>query len=279
VRPPRKQVVGITRPMKYPYEAGVPADGTHRLDLGATNMGVFDRLANIWRGFLSLWVSDIENRNPEAVYEAAINERIEQHKTLRKAVSGIYYMRNKLQAELETKERQLREVMAQLPIAVEDGEDEVALVLIQKKDELTSQIEQLSAELKKVLEQAEEAKSGLISFQAEIEKLKREKDEMLARKATAEARLAIQETLNGLSTEGDIKALENVREGIKKLQAEADIGSEIQGGSLDAKLRSIKERAASSTARSQLDEMKRQAAARRTAVEGASAAAGMKKTI
>jgi phage shock protein A len=242
-------------------------------------MGVFDRLANIWRGFLSLWVSDIENRNPEAVYEAAINERIEQHKTLRKAVSGIYYMRNKLQAELETKERQLREVMAQLPIAVEDGEDEVALVLIQKKDELTSQIEQLSAELKKVLEQAEEAKSGLISFQAEIEKLKREKDEMLARKATAEARLAIQETLNGLSTEGDIKALENVREGIKKLQAEADIGSEIQGGSLDAKLRSIKERAASSTARSQLDEMKRQAAARRTAVEGASAAAGMKKTI
>ena len=37
-------------------------------------MGFFDRLANVWRGFLSLWVSDIESRNPEAVYEAAIDE-------------------------------------------------------------------------------------------------------------------------------------------------------------------------------------------------------------
>ena len=41
-------------------------------------MGFFDRLANVWRGFLSLWISDIEARNPEAVYEAAIDERVRQ---------------------------------------------------------------------------------------------------------------------------------------------------------------------------------------------------------
>ena len=58
-------------------------------------MGFFDRLANVWRGFLSLWVSDIENRNPEAVYEAAINERVKKHRELKKAVSGIVYLRNK----------------------------------------------------------------------------------------------------------------------------------------------------------------------------------------
>lgn len=239
-------------------------------------MGFFDRIANVWRGFLSLWVSDIESRNPEAVYEAAIDERVRKHRELKKAVSGIVYLRNKLSTELESKERELKEVMAQLPVAIDDGEDEVALVLIQKKDELTSSIESLSAELKKVSEQAEEAKSGLLAFQGEIEKLKREKEQMLAKKANAEARIRIQETLDGLSTDADVKALENVREHISKLQAEADIGSEIKGESLDTKLKKIKEKAANSSARSQLDEMKRQVAARKTAAEGAGS---VKKSI
>lgn len=231
-------------------------------------MGFFDRLGNIWKGFVSLWISDIETRNPEAVYEAAIDERVKKHRDLKKAVSGIVYLRNKLSAELETKERELKEVMQQLPIAVQDGEDEVALVLIQKKDELTSEIEGISEELSKVSAQAEDAKSGLIAFQAEIEKLKREKEKMLAKKANAEARIDIQSTLDGLSTDADIKALDNVRTHIDKLQAEADIGSEIQGDSLDSKLAKIKQKAASSSARNQLEEMKKQMAARSAAAEG-----------
>jgi phage shock protein A len=238
-------------------------------------MGLFDRIANVWKGFLSLWVSDIENRNPEAVYESAIDERVHRHKDLKKAVSGIVYLRNKLSTELETKERQLKQVMTQLPVAIDEGEDEVALVLIQKKDELTASIEGLSHELKKISDQAEDAKTGLLAFQSEIEKLKREKDSMIAAKANAEARIQIQETLDGLSTDADVKALDNVREHIQKLQAEADIGGELQEGSLDAKLAKIKEKAASSSARSQLAEMKRQMDARKAgAVEG-----GIKKTI
>ena len=239
-------------------------------------MGFFDRLANVWKGFRSLWISDVESRNPEAVYESAIDERVRKHRELKKAVSGIVYLRNKLSTELEQKERELREVMGQIPIAIEDGEDEVALVLIQKKDELTTSIEGLSTELKKVSDQAEEAKAGLLQFQSEIEKLKREKESMLAKKANAEARIQIQETLDGLSTDADVKALDNVREHISKLQAEADIGSEIQGDSLDAKLAKIKEKAANSSARSQLEEMKRQMASRQAAAEGAS---GVKKSI
>jgi len=238
-------------------------------------MGFFDRLSNVWRGFLSLWVSDIENRNPEAVYESAIDDRIHKHRDLKKAVSGIVYLRNKLSTELESKERDLREVMTQLPIAIEEGEDEVAIVLIQRKDELTSGIERLSAELKKVSDQAEDAKAGLLEFQGDIEKLKREKDQMLAAKANAEARIQIQETLDGLSTDADVKALDNVREHIQKMQAEADIGTEMKGQSLDAKLAKIKGKAANSNARSQLAEMKRQMESRRaSAAEG-----GVKKTI
>ena len=225
-------------------------------------MGFFDRIGQVWKGFLSLWVGEIENKNPEAVYEAAIDERGKKHRELKKAVSGIVYLRNKLQAELEQKTKELAEIELQIPIAVEDGEDEVAVVLIEKKDELTNAITNISAELEKISGQAEDAKQGLVQFQAEIEKLKREKVEMLAKKANAEARIKIQETLDGLSTDADIKALENVRETIHKKAAEADVSGEIRGESLDAKLTKIKAKTANASARAQLAEMKKASASR-----------------
>jgi phage shock protein A len=237
-------------------------------------MGFFDRIGNLWNGFLSLWISDLETGNPEAVYEAAIEERIKKHRELKKAVSGIVYLRNKLQTELESKEKALKEIQFQIPIAVEEGEDEAALVLIQKKDELTNAVASIQAELAKVRIQADESKKGLISFQAEIEKLKREKHEMLAKRANAKAQIRIQETLDGLSTDADIKALDNVREGIHKMVAEADVGAEIQGSSLDSKLADIQAKAHTASARSQLDEMKKQMAAKKAGQE-----ASVKKTM
>ena len=231
-------------------------------------MGFFGRLANVWNGFWGLFISDLETNNAEAVYESAIEGRIKKHRELKKAVSGIVYLRNKLSTELEEKKATLAEIQPQIPIAVEEGEDEAALVLIQKKDELTGAIAEIQVELEKVSVQAEEAKAGLVAFQGEIEKLKREKHEMMAKKANAEARIQIQETLDGLSTDADIRALDNVREGIDKLQAEADVGSELSDTNLDSKLEEIKQKTASASARNQLDEMKKQMAAKKAAQEG-----------
>ncbi|MEL6347521.1 MAG: PspA/IM30 family protein [Myxococcota bacterium] len=236
-------------------------------------MGFFDRLSQIWKGFLSLWISDLETRNPEAVYEAAIEERINKHRELKKAVSGIVYLRNKIQADLEAKQTELSNINAQIPIAIEEGEDEAALILLEKKNELEASIETLTVELEKVRGQAEEAKNGLIQFQSEIEKLRREKAAMLAKKANAEARIKINETLSGLSTDADIKALDNVRESIQKMEAEADISTELEGNSLDSKLAKIKAKAGNAAARSQLEQLKKEMAAKKAA------ASAVKKTI
>lgn len=222
----------------------------------AEGVGFFSRLKNLWRGFLSLWIEGIEAEHPEAVYEAAIEERIKQYNELKKAVSGLVYMRNKLQADLEKKTKELNEVQAQIPVAVESGEDDVALVLIEKKDSLTAEIAGLRDELAKAEGQADEAKSSLLSFQGEINKLKSEKDEMLAKRANAQARIQIQESLDGLSTDADIKALDGVRESIQKMSAEADVGAEIGEQSLDKKLEKIKQKTASSSAKAQLAALK-----------------------
>ena len=46
-------------------------------------MAFFDRIGNLWKGFWSLWISDVENKNPEIVYEQAIDNRIKRHRDLK----------------------------------------------------------------------------------------------------------------------------------------------------------------------------------------------------
>lgn len=232
-------------------------------------MSIWARIRNLWYGFLSLWVKGIEEDNAEAVYESAINERIRKHHELKKAVSGIVYLRNKLDQEEDAAIAELAQVNAEIPVAVESGEDEVALVLLQKKEELEARVTKLQADLAKVEKQAEEAKSGLVEFQAEIRKLQNEKEAKLAEKSTAEARIKIQETLSGLSVDADVKALDNVRTSIQKKVAEADVGSEIAENSIDAKLKKIRQQTGSVTAKAKLDELKKQMASRSAAAEGA----------
>lgn len=240
-------------------------------------MGFFARIGNLFSGWFSGLLGSAETANPEVVYEAAINERIRRHGELKKAVSGIVYLRNKLDAERDQKTKDLADVNAQLPVAIESGDDDVAMILLAKKNDLEKALADVIGEFDKVSAQAEDAKEGLMAFQGEIQKLKHERDEMLAKRATAEARIKIQASLDGFSTDADIKALENVREHIQKLHAEADVGSEVKDASLDARLKAIKVKTGDSQARSQLDELKKLHAAK-LASAGAESA-GAKKTL
>jgi phage shock protein A len=237
--------------------------------------GLWARIKRFFFGEASLRVDRMERGNPEAVYAAAIDERIQKHAELKKAVSGIVYLRNKVSDELAAKEKELREIVAALPMAVQGGNDDDALALLQRKNELEPELANLREDLAKVTAQAEDSRKAIEAFRADIEKLKRERDETLARKATAEARIKLQESLDGLSTDADLRALENVREHVGKLEAQADVGAELKSGSLDARLKTVRERASDATARAQLEELKRQAQAQ-TAV---SAGGDLPKTL
>jgi phage shock protein A len=223
-------------------------------------MGFIARVANLWNGFWSSLLGDVEKDNPEIVYQAAINERVNQYQKLMKAVSGIVYLRNKLEKDHETKNKELADISVQIPVAIQAGEEQAALVLIERKNALTAELAFISTELAKVSVQAEEAKGGLVTFQHEIEKLKSERDTMLAKREHAKARLKIQEQLSGLTTDADIRALDGVRESIHKLEAQADVTREVQGAGMEGKLKKIRDATGSAAARAELEEIKRQMA-------------------
>ena len=100
---------------------------------------------------------------------------------------------------------------------------------------------------------------------------------MMAKMENAEARIQIQETLSGLSMQADIKALDNVRDHIDRLQAEADVSTEIGDAEIGRKLDRIKKAAGTATARAQLEALKKARDAERAGAAGATEQAKQKK--
>ena len=215
------------------------------------------RLSNLWSGFVSLWISDVEKRHPEIAYQNAIDSMIEKYGKLKSATAAIMRRREEISARLESERSELAAISADLNAALATGQDELGIVLIQKKNALEASTKLLEQEMEQARTDAQEAKDSLIQVKAEIQKLKDEKDRMLAQMHSAQARLKIQNQLEGLSVDAEVRALDNVREHIKNTVAEAKMGSELRDSDLDVKLAKLRQSSGAITARQQLEEMKR----------------------
>jgi phage shock protein A len=209
------------------------------------------------RGALVSFVREREQESPRAVYENAILERTRQYAELKQAVAGILYMRNKLEAEIERVRDDLARHGEDVRSAVRRGDDAAALVLIRDKQTLLEELERAESEIEKVRAEAEEAKGNLARFREEIRALEREKVRAVAAMANARARRRIQEALEGLSVEGEMRALENVREHVARLRAESRLDQEMGDTGLAARLREIRADSRDEAARRELDELKR----------------------
>src|SRR6188474_1755657 len=106
-------------------------------------MSLFSRIGNLWRGFLSLWIADIEKEHPEIAYENAINGMIEKYSKLKKATAAIIRRREEVSDRLSTLSKELAQVTADLNVAVETNQDDLTVVLIQKKNILDKEIGEL----------------------------------------------------------------------------------------------------------------------------------------
>jgi phage shock protein A len=224
-------------------------------------VGLFARLGNLWRGFVSIWISDVEKAHPEIAYENAINSMIEKYSRLKSATAAIIRRREEIDERFKKASTELAQTEADLAVAVETNQDDLAVVLIQKKNQLTADLGDYKAELDSAQKDADSAKTSLMGVQTEIRKLKGERDSMLAKMQSAQARLKIQQQIDGLSVDAEVKALDNVREHIRNTIAEANLGRELGDSSLEARLAALRNQSGDVQARQQLAEMKAKRAA------------------
>lgn len=227
-------------------------------------MSLLKRLGNLWRGFLSLWIADIEKEHPEIAYENAINSMVVKYSKLKSATAAIMRRREELDERFKRTNRELEQAKAELDTAVETNQDDLAVILIQKQNTLTAELTELQTELEAARSDADSAKTSLIGVQSEIRKLQAERETMIAKMQSAQARIKVQEQLDGLSVDEEVRALDNVRTHIKNTIAEANLGKELSESSLDSRLAALRNQTGDVQARKQLAELK----AKKTAQQG-----------
>jgi phage shock protein A len=230
-----------------------------------SDIGFFTRIGNLWKGFLSIWISDVEKEHPEIAYENAINSMVEKYAKLKSATAAIIRRRDDVSERFKQASKELTQTEAELQVAVETNQDDLAVVLIQKKNQLASQVADMRADMETSQKDADGAKTSLLQVQSEIRKLKDERDVQLARMQSAQARLRIQEQLDGLSVDAEVKALDNVREHIKNTIAAANLSGELKEASLDTRLAGLKAQAGDVQAKQELAELKAKKAASQAA--------------
>lgn len=224
-------------------------------------MNIFSRLANLVRGFLSLFVTGLEQQHPEIAYENAINTMIEKYNKLKNATAGLIRLREDAADRLQKAQAQQKELAAMLEQAMATNQDDLAVELIERKDAVEAEIASLQAELEGAEKDVDTAKNALTEVKGEIGKLKAEKDRMLAKMQSAQARTRINDQLEGLSVDAELRALENVRTGIKDTIAKAKLGDELRESDLDTRLNALKASSSKATARAKLEAMKKDRAA------------------
>ena len=190
---------------------------------------------------------------------------IEKYTKLKGATGAIIARRQEITSRLEAEEREFASVNADLETALATNQDDLAVVLIQKKNILEASLAELRVEATQATADADNAKDSLIQLKSEIDKLKAEKDRMLAKMQSAQARIQIQGQLDGLSVDAEVQALGAVRDHIKSQVAQADLGAELQNSDLDVRLNKLRQSSGAVTAKAQLEAMKQARAAAQAA--------------
>jgi len=230
-----------------------------------SDIAFFARLANLVKGFVSIFISDVEKEHPEIAYENAIGSMIEKYSKLKAATAAIIRRREDIDERLTRASKDLAQTEAELGTAVATGQDDLALILLQKKNQLEVQVAEMTTDMLTARKDADDAKTSILQVQGEIRKLKDERDVMLARMQSAQARIRIEEQLEGLSVDAEVRALDGVREHIKNTIARANLGKELADTSLDARLATLRSQTGDVQAKQQLAELKAKFAARQAA--------------
>ena len=87
--------------------------------------GIFARLGNLWTGFISLWISDVEKEHPEIAYENAIGSMIEKYSKLKRGTAAIIRRRDEINDRFAKQSTELAQISQDLDVAVQHSVEHI----------------------------------------------------------------------------------------------------------------------------------------------------------
>jgi phage shock protein A len=203
-------------------------------------MRLFHAFANMWRGFVSLFIRDIAVANPEMAYEGIIQQRKQERARLVEAAGAVVAERNKRAAELANTEQQLVDVERKLAAAVRLNDKDVGGLLIQQKANLEKQRDTLKPQVEQLNTHVENVKQDIARYNRDLLALQQEAKVNVARLRSAQAQKRIMDMIEGLSVRGDDQMLSSIRDSVEQQVGQVEVMKEIdESGNLERRLEQV----------------------------------------
>ncbi|MEP6754824.1 MAG: PspA/IM30 family protein [Chthonomonadales bacterium] len=184
-------------------------------------------------GTLDKWES------PEVILDQAVREMKEgQSKNRERAVQAIT-AKNSLAALVDKEEKSSRSLEAKATTALQQGNRDLARVILREKGTHDASLESLRASLKQAEETSEQVK---IAIRREDERIRAKTADALRLKANlkqSEIQIQINKALDGFNFEDAGANFSRAEEKIQNMQSEADARAEVAKTSIDARLSSL----------------------------------------
>jgi len=180
-------------------------------------MAVFARLGRLFRGFMSLFISGIEERNPEALMEAARQEfrykMTQYHNALARMAGVAERLRSQVKAKTVRAQDLERRILANHHAGNMELAGSLARELQELKADLSTDTQELSETEDAYQANLRQAKLAQKEFEEKVHKLEKQLSQVQIKEAQAEAAAALSGAAFKVGDLGDtMKTVEEVLE-------------------------------------------------------------------
>jgi len=178
-------------------------------------MALFSRVGRLVRGFLSLFISGIEERSPEALMEAARQEFRDKMSQYNLALAKVAGIAERLKNQIKLKTVRAQELHRRILANHTAGNLQLAGVLAREHQELTADLETDTKELKDTEDAYQanlrQARVAQKDFEDKVRRLEKQLSHVKIKEAQAEAAAALGSVAFKVGDLGDsMKAVEEV---------------------------------------------------------------------
>lgn len=196
-------------------------------------MGLFDRISRVIRSYLNALIGAAED--PEKVLDQTLIEMQDNLVQLRQAVAQAIASQKRLEQQFNQNEKQAKDWERRAKLALQKGDEALALEALNRKQTATSAALALKGQLEQSLNQVKILKTQMIAVESKLAEAKTKKEMLVARARAAKASEQINQAMGKVGTGSPMAAFERMEELVLQMEAQSQAVAELNTDSLDAK--------------------------------------------
>jgi len=207
-------------------------------------MGLFSRLGQMFRGFFGLFVGNLEERNPEALFEDIKNQIDKARREAEQQIIEIQTSAEMIKIEMKTAERNLNAIKARVESAQRAGDKELLVELLVQEEEYQTVFETHKATYENAMVQVQKIREDYKIFESEMNAKLNE-----LKTLKSQAKMAnLRENINSVNAQYTSKNsrvgsvndnLDRAREIVNKKTARANAVESLNEDNMDMKLKRL----------------------------------------